>query len=194
MRRFGFCVTSALAAVASAGEYPRPKPPSDTAGYGQHIQRTTTLLATSAPEKRNKACILFYGQSITVLPWWKLVEADLRFSLAGSVTGPDGEGSAKERFVSRLGRVVIEPDDWVFAYDRKVSDKPAREGLVVRWRVKPLFLDTLAPPKADDASREHSFVLAQGLPNARHKLELIGKAAIKAIRVHTPPLKPRTEL
>ena len=40
-----------------------------------------------------------------------------------------------------------------------------------------------------DPAREYSTLLAQGLPNARHKLELIGKAAIQAIRVYKPPLR-----
>ena len=68
----------ALAAVSLAGEFPKPKPPADPSGYGVHLQRTMTLLATSGPQKRNKVRILFYGQSITVQKWWKQVEEDLR--------------------------------------------------------------------------------------------------------------------
>ena len=39
-------------------------------------------------------------------------ESALRFEVYGSRTGPDGGGVSNERFVSRSGRVVIEPDDW----------------------------------------------------------------------------------
>ncbi|HPD15140.1 MAG TPA: SGNH/GDSL hydrolase family protein [Planctomycetota bacterium] len=446
------CAMLALAAIAAtAGEYPKPKPPADTAGYGQHIQRTMTLLATSTPEKRHKVRILFYGQSITVQPWWKRVEADLRrrfphadlecanlaiggfasqllvrtaeydlypfypdllifhvyghhvryediirrtrerttaeiliqtdhvtkeaeddwtkkmnytflpayaarygcqlsrireswkqyladralkpqqllrdgvhlnehgeflmaelvnqelvyrpdlpqdewkglvrdyavgddvkwegdrltlefegnrvvalaeptgggkcrvlldgrrpsefpelyyharptgtanigwpaikaighekplvleewtatctgfndaadefrFSVVGSVTGPDGEGTAKERFVSKSGRIVIQPDDWVFAYDRKVSNKPTPDGFKVRWRVLPLFRDEFeAPTLGDYLGQELPTTLAQGLPNTRHKLELVGKAALKAIRIYKPPIRAQAE-
>jgi hypothetical protein len=57
-------------------------PPLKTIGlvetYGRNIQRTMTLLATSTPEHRNTARILFYGQSITEQTWSKLVAEDLR--------------------------------------------------------------------------------------------------------------------
>jgi len=112
---------------------------------------------------------------------------DFRFTLVGSKTGPDGSGASKQRFVSTSSRVVIEPEDWVFEYDRAVSKKPTPDGFQVRWQVKPLFTDTFEPPEVKDPTREYSTLLAQGLPNARHKLELIGKAAIQALRVHKPP-------
>jgi len=115
---------------------------------------------------------------------------DFRFSIVGSKTGPDGEGTAKQRFVSKSGRVVIEPDDWVFAYDRKVSNKPMPDGFKVRWWTTALFRDQFeAPTLGDYAGHELATTLAQGLPNARHKLELIGKAALKAIRVCRPPVR-----
>jgi len=114
---------------------------------------------------------------------------DFRFTLVGSKTGPDGSGASKQRFVSTSGRVVIEPEDWVFEYDRAVSKKPTPDGFQVRWQVKPLFTDACEPPAVKDPTREYSTLLAQGLPNARHKLELIGKAAIQALRVYKPPLR-----
>jgi hypothetical protein len=67
------------APCAFAGEsYPEPAPPADESGLGLGLQRTMTLLATSAPERRNKVRILFYGQSITVQAWWRMVADDLR--------------------------------------------------------------------------------------------------------------------
>jgi hypothetical protein len=47
-----------------------------------------------------------------------------RFTVAGSKTGADGEGMAGQRFVSKSGRVVIDPADWNFDYALKVFKKP----------------------------------------------------------------------
>lgn len=69
-------------------EYPRAPSPVNTAGWGKHIQRTMTLLATSTPEKRNTVRILFYGQSITAnKKWTDAVVADLidRFPYANII-------------------------------------------------------------------------------------------------------------
>src|SRR5205807_1786374 len=55
-----------------------PAPAQDKSQLGLHVQRTMTLLATSAPQHHHKVRILFYGQSITEQDWWKQVAADLR--------------------------------------------------------------------------------------------------------------------
>ncbi|MFO7957972.1 MAG: SGNH/GDSL hydrolase family protein [Candidatus Brocadiia bacterium] len=118
---------------------------------------------------------------------------EFEFTVEGSVTGPDGSGVSTERFVSDSGRIVIEPEDWVFAYDRKVSGKEPPEQHVVRWRVEPMFVDEYTPPQVEDTAKEYPTVLASDLPNTRHVLELVAtgeeKPAIEAIRVHTPPLR-----
>ena len=114
---------------------------------------------------------------------------EFTFTVAGSKTGPDGRGTAKERFVSTSGRVVIEPDDWVFEYCRRVSKKRTPDGFKVRWKVRPLFVDVFEPPRVADPSREHAVTLAQGLTNARHRLELVGKTTLRAIRVYRPPVE-----
>lgn len=83
----------------------------------------------------------------------------VRFHVTGSETGLDGEGTNTEPFVSRSGRVVFQR-----AYNlRKI---PMPRPFEVQWRVRPLFQDVLAP------SRQAS-VIASGLTNASHKLELI---------------------
>ncbi len=117
---------------------------------------------------------------------------DFTFAVTGSVTGADGEGTGKQKFVSRSGRVVIEPADWVLAYDRKVSKKPAPAEFVVRWKVVPLFVETYTAPEVKDPAREHPTVLVSDLPNGRHTLELVAdgsRPALKALRVHNPPVK-----
>ena len=67
-----------VAGVTPAAEsFPPFKSPGDTASRGTNLQRTMTLLKTSAVEKKNTVRILFYGQSITEQPWWKLVQRDI---------------------------------------------------------------------------------------------------------------------
>lgn len=116
---------------------------------------------------------------------------DFKFSVTGSITGPDGEGTGREKFVSNSGRIVIEPEDWVFAYCKQVSKKSTSDGWQVRWKVEPMFTDQYQPAKVDNPAAEHPTVLASNLPNAKHTLELIadgdGKPSLGAIRVHRPP-------
>src|SRR5688572_21663236 len=74
-----------IASVATAEPtFPPLKSPGDTTGRGAALQRTMTLLESSAIEKRNTVRILFYGQSITEQSWWQRVRQDLleRFPLA----------------------------------------------------------------------------------------------------------------
>jgi hypothetical protein len=73
------------AGVLNAQEtYPPLKSPGDVTTRGAALQRTMSLLNSSAVEKKNTVRILFYGQSITEQSWWKLVYRDLekRFPLA----------------------------------------------------------------------------------------------------------------
>jgi len=71
-------VTCATIRAGDAKTFPPLAPSSDDTAFGQGIQRTMTLLATSTPEHRNKVRVLFYGQSITEQEWSKIVAEDLR--------------------------------------------------------------------------------------------------------------------
>ncbi len=116
-----------------------------------------------------------------------------RFRVTGSKTGPDGEGNNRKRFVSRSGRVVIEPDDWAIERAYKLRGTPMPDGFAVRWRVRPQFTDIYEAPDAVEPTREWITTLAQGLKNGRHRLELIAigptAPAIQEIRVFRPWLK-----
>ena len=98
---------------------------------------------------------------------------------------------AHEKFVSHSGRVVIEPEDWVFAFDRKVSEKPTPDGWQVTWSVAPLFADAYSTPTVADPSIETETILAQGLSNGAHTLEIVASGElpdIEALRVSRPPM------
>lgn len=129
---------------------------------------------------------------------WRLAAAkdgtnDQRFTftLAGSKTGPDGEGRSDARFVSKSGRVVIETNAWNVAYALSLAGiKPVPEKFEVTWHVDTHFADEISVPEAPEAATESVVVLASGLANTRHTLEITGGAdsPIIALRVHRPPL------
>ncbi len=119
------------------------------------------------------------------------VAADMsqfRFDVVGSKTGPDGSGENDKPFVSDSGRVVIDPADWIFDYACNAYQRTVSDGFEIHWRVYPLFHDQFISPGIDDPAIETTVVLAQGLPNAEHQLEICGDARtpVKAIRVYRP--------
>lgn len=114
------------------------------------------------------------------------------FKLAGSKTGPDGDGRSDARFVSKSGRIVIETNDWNVAYALSLAGiKPVPERFTVTWQVQPRFVDEFLSPGVQDPASETTVTLAQGLPNARHTLEISGgpDTPIAAVRVYRPPLR-----
>ena len=116
-----------------------------------------------------------------------------KFSVAGSVTGPDGEGDSATRFVSKSGRVVLDPGDWFLHSDHEVSKKPMPATWDVRWKAEPQFVSKYALPDSLDPARDNATTLAQGLTNGPHTLTIISTNGtplpIKAIRVYTPPVR-----
>ncbi len=118
---------------------------------------------------------------------------EFKFEVSGSKTGSDGSGVSTERFVSDSGRVLIEPNDWVFAYDRRVSEKPMPGEVEVTWKARPLFVDRYLPEPVVDSSRECPTTLVQGLANGPHTLQLVSDngepVPIHALRVYEPPVK-----
>lgn len=127
----------------------------------------------------------------------RVVESDaegkrIKFEVIGSKTGADGTGLSTERFVSRSGRVVIEPARWNVHGALRYRKASMPKGFEVTWEVCPLSTDVYTPPQATDPAREYSTTLAQGLRNGRHTLRIIpngdGKVPIRALRVYRPPL------
>ena len=114
------------------------------------------------------------------------------FILSGSVTGEDGEGSSTNRFVSKSGRVVLEPDDWNVAYCVQVFKRPLPENHTVTWKAVLHGTDTAIPP-AMAAGTEACLTIAQGLTAGSHVLELHGEGlaqSILAVRFYRPPGAP----
>ena len=64
--------------------------------------------------------------------------SSFRFVAEGSVTGADGEGVSKEKFVSKSGRVVIHPQDWAMKRSFDLRKKPMPANWEVWWSVVPV--------------------------------------------------------
>jgi hypothetical protein len=111
------------------------------------------------------------------------------FNLSGSSTGEDGEGFSTNRFVSKSGRVVLEPDDWNLAYCAQVFKRPLPETHTVTWQAVLHGTDTATPP-APTANTEACITIVQGLTPGAHVLELRGEGlaeSIRAVRFYWPP-------
>jgi len=112
------------------------------------------------------------------------------FSVTGSKTGPDGEGRSDRPFVSNSGRVKIDPEDWNVAYALSLSGiKPVPDRFVAKWNVVGRFADEFVSPGVTNPAVETVVILAQGLANTRHVLEIQGtpETPMAALRVYHPP-------
>ncbi len=117
-------------------------------------------------------------------------EAVPRFRAIGSVTGDDGEGEVGKRFVSKSGRVVLDPDAFHLAFALQLSRNQMVDEIVASWRVVPYFADEFLVPATRNPFGDTVVIAAQGLSNGRHTLEITGgpDTPLAAIRVHRPPL------
>jgi hypothetical protein len=111
-----------------------------------------------------------------------------RYTIRGSVTGPDGSGASDAAFVSRSKRVKIAPTGFFRGFSPALP-----VGHTITWRSYLLGTDTYeAFPASTENHKENAVVLAQGLTNGRHRLELIldtpgsPPPAIKALRIYKP--------
>lgn len=113
------------------------------------------------------------------------------FDVTGSVTGPDGSGTSDKPFVSKSGRVKIDPAAWFRAFH-----PPLKAGYTIQWDVLPMFVETYSVPKIEDPAKENATTIIQGIPNGTHTLELIADEpanppAVMGVRTYKPPMSPK---
>ncbi|MGK0199678.1 MAG: hypothetical protein ACI91J_002965 [Yoonia sp.] len=120
----------------------------------------------------------------------------LRFAIHGSKTGDDGEGDLRQRFVSKSGRVVIEPKMWMVNWSLRYRKTTLPKNFQVTWETRTRFVDTWNTPPKIDRTREATATttLAHGLKNERHNLRLVptkkgAKLPIRGFRVYRPPMQ-----
>jgi len=111
------------------------------------------------------------------------------FRLLGTVTGDDGEGYSTNRFVSKSGRIVIEPEDWNLPYSVGVFKRPLPENYTATWRAVLRGTDNAGPPDAAPGT-EACVTVVQGLSPGPHVLELRGSSLaeqLRDVRFYHPP-------
>jgi hypothetical protein len=137
-----------------------------------------------------------------------------RFVVAGSITGPDGEGDTDHDFVSTSGRISIDREDWFKAWEAKrdlarmaasqpasqptMAAAPSEKQAQLVWHIFPDSMDTvqcppLPPEKLEWYSRPCAYVtIFDGLPYGPHELTLtprgLAPLGILGLDVHRPPM------
>ncbi|MCQ2391316.1 MAG: family 20 glycosylhydrolase [Kiritimatiellae bacterium] len=105
--------------------------------------------------------------TLTFLPGASKDGKHIPFKLTGSVTGEDGEGNKDKSFVSKSGRVAIQPDGWADNFWWGYHKTEPQPGYQVTWETKPLFTSPAKP-----GTKGEDIVLVQGCANGPHTLEL----------------------
>lgn len=172
------------------------KPPS------QDIRAYAVTLPSRGPQTWFPCIRRVTYRSMPLVEDWtlRITEIDatavrFRFEVTGSKTGPDGAGNSWEPFVSKSGRVVIEPRDWMLADIMKIFKQttPPPVGYEVKWSVKPMHVDEYRAPETTDPAKVYVETVAQGLTNGPHMLEVVpngdGVVPIESIQVYRPPMK-----
>ena len=112
------------------------------------------------------------------------------FDVESARTGAEGSGSGKDVFKSLSGNVAIEPGAWNLSYAKMISGKGLAEEQSFQWERR--FVCADEPPTAlANGAVQQRHVLATGLPNTRHVIELTvlsDTPAILELRAYRPPL------
>ncbi len=116
-----------------------------------------------------------------------------KYRVSGSKTGLDGEGISTVPFISKSGRVAIQPDDVMFTRIRKTFKTTTPNGFEVKWATIPLFKSNYPALLGTDRSKFYKTILVQGLTNGPHILEIVplgdGPVPIESLEVFEPVLK-----
>lgn len=111
------------------------------------------------------------------------------FSVAGSITGQDGEGAGQQDFVSGTGRVIISRDDWHIKRTHDVTGYTVQPGYTFYWKTYAMGMNKIVPDVNPIHGMENTVTFFQGIPNTKHVLMLVKKGnrwPVKAIRVYRP--------
>ncbi len=116
----------------------------------------------------------------TVAEKWDLIltkinenSSAFEYDVKGSVTGPDGHGTSKQKFTSNSGRLAIDPAWFTLTASYQIFKKSPPVGFNITWQVIEQFANEWKPQPIKDRTREDLYTLAQGFPNGRHTLEII---------------------
>jgi len=115
---------------------------------------------------------------------------EFEYEVKGSVTGPDGKGDSKHKFVSNSGRLIIDPEWFTLETSCRVFKKPIPVGFDITWQVIEKFMNDWKPQPIKDQTKEDLYTLAQGFSNGKHVLEIIpngdGDVPVNYVTVYQP--------
>ncbi len=123
---------------------------------------------------------------------------DFSFRVSGSVTGDDGVGRSTERFVSRSGRVVIEPFDHWLGRAVSFGGGPIPVGFTASWVAVLNGLDVVPTTlRPSTQARGDRVVLAHGLSEGTHRVRLAtrpgSEAPFRFLRASSPAGQARIQ-
>ncbi len=117
-------------------------------------------------------------------------KVEFKFSLSGTKTGPDGEGSSEFDFLSKSHRVLLQTADWNLEYASESLRTYLPSSFQIKWPVLQLSRDQVKAGDKPESNLEDVLPIANGLENRRHVLELIAEGGapkwLRAIRVYRP--------
>ncbi|MFM2416793.1 MAG: hypothetical protein RL385_1516, partial [Pseudomonadota bacterium] len=102
-----------------------------------------------------------------------------RFSVRGTASGDEGEGTTDATFVSRSARVVIDPSDWDIPYVFSLMAIPEPDAMEVALPVESQAIDIV-----EASAQSQTRTVASGLAPGTHLLELEGDAPLRGITVY----------
>ncbi len=113
------------------------------------------------------------------------------FRVSGTKSGPDGEGTSTQLFVSKSGRVRIDPADWWLRFPPGQS----QQGIDLIWSTQDHAIDEYLNVTDASAPEVGTVTLANDLGDGPHVLELISDdatqvPAIESLRVYHPAGSP----
>jgi hypothetical protein len=115
------------------------------------------------------------------------VQQRVWFSVHSSASGFEGKGTSDSVFVSRSGKVTIQPAYWFFRKNEGDFGqfRWLQPGDVLQWQIKSMCRDAVQPQPAATTT------FVQGLQNGPHQLVLKAAALrqVKAIVAYEPPLQ-----
>ena len=116
--------------------------------------------------------------------------AQFDYEVSGSITGPDGKGNNRQKFVSTSGRLVIHPEWFTLGSSYRIFKKSLPLGFHITWKVTEKFMNDWKPQPIRDNAKEDLYTLAQGFSNGKHLLEIIpngdGDVPVNYVVVYQP--------
>jgi hypothetical protein len=119
---------------------------------------------------------------------WTIIMTDNsgNFKLEGEATGFDGKGNNKNKFISKSGQIIVDPDIWRHPESNIKGDNWTFE-------VYRCAIDTVNFRSSEVKTEAFSIPLVQNLTNGPHTLEVIndnnGDVSIASFYVFTPMIK-----